>query len=70
MNETLTKDFAADTENLRSDLLCYESEPLFDKNGKPTAKTLEAFYETEHGIYDVMTLEEFKEELDEMCSSI
>ena len=50
----------------------YEDEiaPIFDKNGNPTAETLESFQEDEDGLIEFMTLEDFKAELDEIRRSI
>ena len=65
MNEaTLTRP------NYDEDLLTedeeYKPEQLFDEFGNPTPALLEAFYEDEHGMVDIMTVDEFKAELDEI----
>ena len=56
--------------NYEEDLLTEDEEykpvPIFDKYGNPTPETLQAFYEAEHGLVDIMTLDEFKAELDEI----
>ena len=68
MNGTLTKNPA---QNYRLDYAEDDGEPdvLFDADGNPTPALLQAFYEDEHGMVDVMTLDEFKAELNEICSS-
>ena len=68
MNETLIKNSVRD---YGLDYADDDGEPdvLFDAYGNPTPALLEAFYEDEHGIFDVMTLDEFKAELNEICSS-
>lgn len=47
----------------------YDSDPssayIFDRFGNPTRATLDAFYETEHGLTETVTLEELFAEFDE-----
>ena len=63
-NATLTK--PAYEEELFTEDEEYKPVPIFDKYGNPTPETLQAFYEVEHGLVDIMTLDEFKAELDEI----
>ena len=48
--------------NYEEDLLTEDEEykpvPIFDKYGNPTPETLEAFYESEHGLTEAVTFEE------------
>ena len=71
MNRTLTgKQNVVTGFDLTDDLQDYQPSPIFDRYGNPTPETLEAMYETEHGLTETMTLEEFKAELDEIFGSI
>ena len=42
--------------------------PVWDKYGNPTRETLDAMYESRHGIGYVMTLEEAIAEIHEACN--
>lgn len=45
-------------------------EPVWDKFGNPTRDTIAAKYESEHGIGESITFEEFCEELDEILGPV
>ncbi len=55
-NATLTK--PAYEEELFTEDEEYKPVPIFDKYGNPTPETLEAFYESEHGLTEPVTFEE------------
>ncbi len=62
MNNTLTKE----KETLIDGSRDYKPSYIFDRYGNPTPETLEAFYESEHGLAEPITLEEFNSQLDEI----